>query len=73
MSSEREVREYLLVALGIVLVVTLAAEVVAYFLGVREVVWVAGMLAIGAAVTGHTVETYRRGRREADERAGDER
>ncbi|MFJ3099608.1 hypothetical protein [Streptomyces hydrogenans] len=73
MSGEREAREYLLTALGVVLVVTLMAEIAAYFLGVREVVWVAGLLAIGAAVTGHTVEAYRRSRREADERAGDER
>ncbi|MFE3124023.1 hypothetical protein ACFXHD_11450 [Streptomyces hydrogenans] len=66
MSEERRAREYLLTALGIVLVVTLVAEVAAYFLGVREVVWVAGLLAIGAAITGHTVETYRRSRREGE-------
>ncbi|MFI8515352.1 hypothetical protein ACIGHB_29910 [Streptomyces sp. NPDC085460] len=71
--SERQAREYLLTALKVVLVVTLAAEIAAYFLGVREVVWVAGLLAIGAAITGHTVETYRRSRREADEQAGVDR
>ncbi|MEU8883872.1 hypothetical protein [Streptomyces hydrogenans] len=71
--NEREAREYLLVALGVVLGVAVVAEIAAYFLGVREVVWVAGLLAIGVAITGHTVETYRRSRRDADEQAGDER
>ncbi|MGW3378137.1 hypothetical protein [Streptomyces hydrogenans] len=70
--NERQAREFLLTALAVVVVVIVAAHVAAYFLGERMVIWGAGMVAIGAAVTGLTVEAYQRSRRESDERAGDD-
>ncbi|MFH9959730.1 hypothetical protein ACH4OX_36755 [Streptomyces roseolus] len=66
--SERQAKQFLVRAAAAVLVVIVAAELATYFLGEHVVVRVAGMVAIGAAITGLTVEAYRR--RDRGDRTG---